>query len=153
MLLEGWLQPYLSAGGERVATLVAALALGALATVMLQAVAGSMPFTRASPDEWVEHVGLNAIGVSTILHVAIGRRWPFTPPGATDEAERVIAPALQSAPMRVVTSWRWPGSTPAAGSPPPRPRTSPAQRRSTPGPPRSSTTRRANRGLGDRWLR
>jgi hypothetical protein len=86
MLLEGWLQPYLSAGGERVATLVAALALGALATVMLQAVAGSMAFTRASPDEWVEHVGLNAIGVSTILHVAIGRRWPFTPPGATDEA-------------------------------------------------------------------
>ena len=28
-------------------------------------------------DEWVAHVGLNAIGVSIILHVAIGRRWPF----------------------------------------------------------------------------
>jgi hypothetical protein len=45
--------------------------------VTLEAVAGDMRFTRASADEWVTHVGLNALGVSIILHVAIGRRWPF----------------------------------------------------------------------------
>jgi hypothetical protein len=35
--------------------------------------------TRVSADEWVTHVGLNALGVSIVLHVAIGRRWPFAP--------------------------------------------------------------------------
>jgi hypothetical protein len=79
MLLEGWLQRSLSASGERVITLLASLALGALTALVLRAVAGSLSFTRASPDEWVEHAGLNAIAVSTILHVAIGRRWPFGP--------------------------------------------------------------------------
>ncbi len=69
MLFEGWL--------ERVATLVAALALAALLAFTLHALAEGLHFTRASADEWVAHVGLNALGVSIILHVAIGRRWPF----------------------------------------------------------------------------
>jgi hypothetical protein len=46
---------------------------------VLDAVAAKVSFTRASPDAWVAHAGLNAIAVSTILHVAIGRRWPFPP--------------------------------------------------------------------------
>jgi hypothetical protein len=69
MLLEGWLDP--------LPTLLAALALTAVLTVVLQALADELRFTRATPEEWVTHVGLNAIGVSIILHVAIGRRWPF----------------------------------------------------------------------------
>jgi hypothetical protein len=76
MQLEGWL--------DRVTTLLAALALAALLGVALRAAAGGVHFTRASADEWVAHAGLNAIGVSILLHVAIGRRWPF----ARDIAER-----------------------------------------------------------------
>ena len=72
MLLEGWL--------GRAATLVAALGLTAVLVVALCAAATTMSFTRVTPDEWVTHVGLNAIAVSTLLHVAIGRRWPFATP-------------------------------------------------------------------------
>jgi hypothetical protein len=71
MLLEGWLEP--------VPALAAAVTLAILLTVALDAAARDVRFTRASPDAWVTHVGLNAIGVSTILHVAVGRRWPFAP--------------------------------------------------------------------------
>ena len=48
--------------------------------VALRAAATTMSFTRVTPDEWVTHVGLNAIAMSTLLHVAIGRRWPFATP-------------------------------------------------------------------------
>jgi hypothetical protein len=70
MLFEGWLEPAI--------TLVAALVLAAVLALTLHALAAGMDFTRASADGWVAHVGLNAIGVSIILHVGIGRRWPFT---------------------------------------------------------------------------
>jgi len=43
----------------------------------LTAYARSVPLTSATGEEWVAHAGLNAIGVAVILHVAIGRRWPF----------------------------------------------------------------------------
>jgi hypothetical protein len=33
--------------------------------------------TTATPEEWVTYAGLNAIGLGVILHVGIGRRWPF----------------------------------------------------------------------------
>lgn len=69
MLLESWL--------DRTATLIAAIVLAAVLAVALRAVAAGVTFTRASADDWVAHVGLNALGVSIILHVAIGRRWPF----------------------------------------------------------------------------
>jgi hypothetical protein len=58
--------------------------LTALLALGLQAVAGGLRLTRVSADDWVTHVGLNALGVSIILHVAIGRRWPFAP--STPEA-------------------------------------------------------------------
>ena len=32
---------------------------------------------RATAEDWVAHASLNALAVSTILHVAVGRRWPF----------------------------------------------------------------------------
>jgi ABC-type uncharacterized transport system permease subunit len=34
-------------------------------------------WTSATPQEWVAYAGLNGIGLGVILHVAIGRRWPF----------------------------------------------------------------------------
>jgi hypothetical protein len=36
-----------------------------------------MHLTKVSADDWVEHASLNALSTSIILHVAIGRRWPF----------------------------------------------------------------------------
>ncbi len=43
----------------------------------LTAIAHQGTWTSASPSEWVTYAGLNAIGLGIILHVAIGRRWPF----------------------------------------------------------------------------
>ena len=43
----------------------------------LSALAGAFTFMRADPEDWVAHASLNALAVSTILHVAVGRRWPF----------------------------------------------------------------------------
>jgi hypothetical protein len=51
----------------------AALAFTAVPAVALRAAARGMRLTRASADDWVAHASLNAIGVSTILHVAIRR--------------------------------------------------------------------------------
>jgi hypothetical protein len=43
----------------------------------LYGVADGLRFTRASEDAWVTHVALNALSASVLLHVAVGRRWPF----------------------------------------------------------------------------
>ena len=69
MQLEGWL--------DRSVTLIAAVALTAVLAPALYAVADGLRFTRASEDAWVTHVALNALGASVLLHVAVGRRWPF----------------------------------------------------------------------------
>jgi hypothetical protein len=82
MLLEGWLRD-LDPRVERVALLLATLAVAALLAVGLFAVAGLLHFTRIDADDWVLHAALNALATSIILHVGIGRRWPFqgtTPP-------------------------------------------------------------------------
>jgi multisubunit Na+/H+ antiporter MnhB subunit len=76
MLFEDWLRR-LSAPVERAALLLAIVALTAVLAVVLNAVAHAMRFPRISPEDWVEHVTLNALSTSIILHVAIGRRWPF----------------------------------------------------------------------------
>jgi hypothetical protein len=78
MLFEGALRLRLSAGRERLAMLAAALLLGEVLYAGLAWYAGSLRWMRATGDEWITHVGLNAIGVAVILHVAIGRRWPWT---------------------------------------------------------------------------
>ncbi|MFI5690646.1 hypothetical protein ACIA58_02310 [Kribbella sp. NPDC051586] len=70
MLFEGWLS-------NRTALLVVTLTLTAVLAVALQATAGAMHLTHSAADDWVGHATLNALAVSTILHVAIGRRWPF----------------------------------------------------------------------------
>jgi hypothetical protein len=70
VLFEGWLR-------SRAWTLAAVIALAALLDLTLSAYAGSLSWTAASAQDWVAHAELNAIGVSVIAHVAIGRRWPF----------------------------------------------------------------------------
>ena len=69
MQLEGWL--------TRSITLIAAVAVTAVLAPALYAVADGLRFTRASEDAWVTHVALNALSASVLLHVAVGRRWPF----------------------------------------------------------------------------
>jgi hypothetical protein len=54
------------------AALTAAALYGALTAIAHQA-----RWTTATPEEWVTYAGLNAIGLGVILHVGIGRRWPF----------------------------------------------------------------------------
>ena len=56
-----------------VATLVVAAAM--LAVLSALAVVVGLPGPRA--EDWVAHASLNAIAASIILHVAVGRRWPF----------------------------------------------------------------------------
>jgi hypothetical protein len=69
MQLEGWL--------SRRVTLIAAVAAAAVLAPALYGVADGLHFTRASADAWVTHVALNALSASVLLHVAVGRRWPF----------------------------------------------------------------------------
>jgi hypothetical protein len=57
----------------------AALGTAALLDAALRAYAGTVRWTRGAADDWVTHATLSAIGVGIILHVAIGRRWPFAP--------------------------------------------------------------------------
>jgi hypothetical protein len=83
MLFDGAFSTTFGAGGERAALLAAVLALGAGFELGLHAIGTGFHFTRASPNAWVEQATLNAIAVSTILHVAIGRRWPFAGSGQT----------------------------------------------------------------------
>jgi len=62
---------------NRSITLIAAVALAAALALALYRIAGSLRFAHASPDAWVTHVTLNALSVSVLLHVSVGRRWPF----------------------------------------------------------------------------
>jgi hypothetical protein len=78
MLLEGWPGRRPADGTTRVATLLVTLLVTALLLVVLDAIGDRLPFTRATTDEWVAHAALSSLAVSIILHVAIGRRWPFT---------------------------------------------------------------------------
>jgi hypothetical protein len=69
MLFEGW---------PRRAEHPASLALVAAALfALLTALAGTLTWHRATAADWVSYAGLNAIGLPLILHVGIGRRWPF----------------------------------------------------------------------------
>jgi hypothetical protein len=69
MLFEGW---------PRRAGHLGTLALVATALfALLTAFAGTLSRHRATAAGWVSYAGLNAIGLPVILHVGIGRRWPF----------------------------------------------------------------------------
>ena len=70
MLLEVAAEPPLA--------LAWALGLAAALYAVLAALAAAFSFERATAQDWIAHAALNALAVSTILHVAVGRRWPFT---------------------------------------------------------------------------
>ena len=77
MLFEGWPATRLPPAPDRVLT-VALTALVALALDRAPAAyAGSVSWTRATPNEWVTTAALSFIGAGIILHVGIGLRWPF----------------------------------------------------------------------------
>jgi len=61
----------------RLMPLVLTLALTALLAAGLDVIAGTLHLSRVGADDWVAHASLNALSTSIILHVAIGRRWPF----------------------------------------------------------------------------
>jgi hypothetical protein len=85
MLLEGWLQ-------SRLALLAGVVVLATALELGLHAYASGVTFVRGSADEWVAHAALNAIGVSVILHVGVGRRWPFNRGGEPTARVRPAAP-------------------------------------------------------------
>lgn len=82
MLFEDWLADR-AAGVRRAVLLAGTAALTGGLVAGLGAVAGALRLTQVSADDWVEHASLNALATSVILHVAIGRRWPFLPAGRT----------------------------------------------------------------------
>jgi hypothetical protein len=65
------------AGEDRLAGAAASLLLAAALFAGLSALGDAFGLTGPRADDWVAHASLNAIAVSTILHVAVGRRWPF----------------------------------------------------------------------------
>jgi hypothetical protein len=77
MLFEGSLYDRMPGAWARIVGLGAIVLGAAVLYLLLRAYADGLTWTRAEAEDWVGHVGLNAIGVSVILHVAIGRRWPF----------------------------------------------------------------------------
>jgi hypothetical protein len=77
MLFDGWPAARLPPAPARALTL-ALTALVALALDRaLAAYAGSIRWTRATPNEWITTAALSFIGAGIILHVGIGLRWPF----------------------------------------------------------------------------
>jgi hypothetical protein len=77
MQFDGWVARLLAPGPERVVLLLAVIGLACAFGGVTYAIASGFDYDRITPQDWVEHVALNAIAVSAIAHVAIGRRWPF----------------------------------------------------------------------------
>ena len=67
------------AAAERVVLLALTVAFAAVLAFALFAAADAVDITRADADDWVEQAALNALALSIILHVGVGRRWPFAP--------------------------------------------------------------------------
>jgi hypothetical protein len=77
MLFEGLPRSPDHPARERTVTVGIVVLVGAGLYAALTALAHQAHWTTATPEEWVAYAGLNAIGLGVILHVAIGRRWPF----------------------------------------------------------------------------
>jgi hypothetical protein len=72
MLFEGW-PPWARRWGTLALVAVVSAALFALLT----GIADMLSWQRATPSDWVSYTTLNAVGLAVLLHVGIGRRWPF----------------------------------------------------------------------------
>jgi hypothetical protein len=77
MLFEGVFRTRLRTAPERLATLVSTLIVATVLYTLLTVYANSLGLTEPTSQEWVGHTALNAFALSIILHVAVGRRWPF----------------------------------------------------------------------------
>jgi hypothetical protein len=77
MLFEGLPRSPEHPARERALTSGIVVLLGAGLYGALTVLAHQAHWTTATPEQWVAYAGLNAIGLGVILHVAIGRRWPF----------------------------------------------------------------------------
>jgi hypothetical protein len=77
MLFEGAGLGGRSAALERIVALVLVVVGAGLLDRALARYAGGVQWRRASDEAWVTHAALNALAVSVILHVGVGRRWPF----------------------------------------------------------------------------
>jgi hypothetical protein len=77
LLFDGWLPSSPNPSLRRSITVGVDLVLAAILYAAVTAYANHLHWTIVDPEEWVAHVMLNAIALSVILHVAIGRRWPF----------------------------------------------------------------------------
>lgn len=73
---------------ERAATLGLTMVGTAALYLLLTVVADALSWERTEPADWVTHTALNALALSTVLHVAIGRRRPFTAPSAPTAPSR-----------------------------------------------------------------
>ncbi|MEU8344400.1 hypothetical protein SAMN05443665_10459 [Actinomadura meyerae] len=85
MLFDGWPASRLPTVPGRVLTLVLSALVAFAIDRALYAYAGTVAWTRATADDWVTTAALSFLSVGVILHVGIGRRWPFTPAGDPEE--------------------------------------------------------------------
>ena len=81
MLFEGLPRLTDHPARERPITLAVITVASVALYVALIALAHQVRWATATPQEWVTYAGLNAIGLGVILHVGIGRRWPFATNG------------------------------------------------------------------------
>jgi hypothetical protein len=84
MLFEGLPRSSDNPARARLIMLGTMVLLAAALYAALSAIAHQARWTTATPEEWVTYACLNAIGLGVILHVGIGRRWPFAPAPAAD---------------------------------------------------------------------
>jgi hypothetical protein len=77
MLFEGLSQSGDHPARERLIMLGTVVLAAAALYAALTAIAHQARWTTATPEQWVTYAGVNAVGLGVILHVGIGRRWPF----------------------------------------------------------------------------
>jgi len=77
MLFENAVRPRVTAVMDKWLSVTTVSAVAVVLYVVLTAYARTVDFGRFEPSEFVVHACLNALAFSVILHVAVGRRWPF----------------------------------------------------------------------------
>ncbi|HEY7177173.1 MAG TPA: hypothetical protein VH442_19840 [Micromonosporaceae bacterium] len=84
VLFEGSLRPHISAGADRVASVLVTATLTAVIYGAVWAYARGRSWPGAVTSEDWQAQAVSALSLSVILHVAVGRRWPF---GVSQPAE------------------------------------------------------------------
>jgi hypothetical protein len=91
MLFEGSPRSGDNPARERLIILGTVALVAAALYAALTAISQQARWTTATPEEWVTYACLNAIGLGVILHVGIGRRWPFATASRTS-SEAPVTP-------------------------------------------------------------